>query len=113
MNDEFNSSDVEFGSPENDKRSYLIGQDSIDSIIENSARNRLASKKTVKQLQFGHGAPGTREKQDLWVRRFNSYRQHTLRQDPSVPFTGEDLIRFFDSIISKNESILARYRPFS
>ncbi|KAJ6178691.1 hypothetical protein N7519_009152 [Penicillium mononematosum] len=106
MDDDFNS-DIDFGPPEADKRAYTIGQDSTDAIIQNSAANRLTSKKRVKQLQFGHGAPGTRYSQNLWVRRFNAYRQHSLREDPTVPFTGEDLIRFFDSIIGKNV-ILAR-----
>ncbi|KAJ5522257.1 hypothetical protein N7527_006372 [Penicillium freii] len=99
MDDDFNSSDVDFGPPETDKRGRAVGQESIDQIIQNSAVNRLASKKRVKQLQFGYGAPSYRFAQDLWVRRFNTYRQHTLRQDLTIPFTGEDLIRFFDSVI--------------
>lgn len=102
MDDDFNSSDVDFGPPETDKRGRAVGQESIDQIIQNSAVNRLASKKRVKQLQFGYGAPSYRFAQDLWVRRFNTYRQHTLRQDLTIPFTGEDLIRFFDSVIGKN-----------
>lgn len=74
MDDDFNSSDIEFGPPEVDKRTYVLGQDSINAIIENAAANRLTSKRRVKQLQFGHGAPETRMNQDMWVRRFINYR---------------------------------------
>lgn len=42
------------------------------------------------------------------MRRFNAYRQHTLREDLTTPFTSEDLLRFFDSIIGKNVIITRR-----
>ncbi|CAI7636217.1 unnamed protein product [Penicillium viridicatum] len=99
MDDDFNSSDIDFGPPETNKRGHAVGQESNDQIIQNSAANRLTSKKRVKQLQFGYGAPSFRRSQDLEVRWFNTYRQYTLRQDPTILFTGEDLIRFVDSVI--------------
>ena len=39
--------------------------------------------------------------QQLWVHRFNTFREVTLRKDIHVPFTGDDLLRFLDSIIVK------------
>jgi hypothetical protein len=101
MEDELilNSSDLEFEAPAIDKRNPTAGQASIDAIIANAASDRITSKKTAKQLQFGRGAPGTRDHETLWVRRFEAFREHALKQDITVPFTGEDLLRFFDSII--------------
>lgn len=58
-------------------------------------------KRTVKQLQYGHGAPGTQATQELWVTRFKTFRQITLKQSLDNPFCGDDLIRFFDSLIKR------------
>jgi hypothetical protein len=99
--DDVNSSDVEFEPPEVDKQLSTAGQASIDQIIANATSDRLTSKRRLKQLEFGSGAPDTRYKQSLWVRRFNAFRQHTLKQDLTVPFTGDDIVRFFDTIIGK------------
>ncbi|KAK9315813.1 hypothetical protein V1524DRAFT_414929 [Lipomyces starkeyi] len=77
------------------------GRASIVQIIEASEVGRLTSKRTVKQLQFGHGLPGTRAQQQLLVERFNAFRTHTLKQYLSVPFSGDDILRFSDSIIGK------------
>ncbi|OQE16321.1 hypothetical protein PENFLA_c028G08693 [Penicillium flavigenum] len=74
MDDDFNSSDVDFGPPEADKRGHAVGQESIDQIIQNSAPGLVGE--AVQYLSATH-----------------------LREDPTIPFTGEDLIRFFDSII--------------
>lgn len=63
--------------------------------------DRISSKRTVKQLEFGHGAPGTGALQELWVERFNAFRQHALKKSLDEPFCGDDVLRFFDSIISK------------
>ena len=99
--DILNSSDMEF-EPEPSKRSNRHpGQASIDQIIQAASEDRLTSKRTAKQLEFGRGAPGTRAKQELWVARFNAYRQYTLKKSLSEPFTGDDVLRFFDSIINK------------
>ena len=96
---DFNSSDVEF-SPVKSKRRN-VGQQSIEDIIRDATQDRLESKKTYKQLEFGFGAPGTREKQDLWIQRFEAYREHTLGHDLASPFDGESIARFFDSIMGK------------
>lgn len=95
----FNSSDVEFEVPSVSKQAAYRGQASIDQLVKHAQSDRLTSKRTVKQLQFGHGAPGTRAKQSLWIRRFNAFRQHTLKQSLDTPFTGDDMLRFFDAII--------------
>ncbi|KAJ6103258.1 hypothetical protein N7486_005685 [Penicillium sp. IBT 16267x] len=98
--DDFNSSEIEF-EPSIDKRNNRIGQKSIDAIIAHAPEDRISSKRRLKQLQFGHGAPGTRMHQDLWVRRFQTYREHALGKDPTIPFTGAEIIRFVHSIIDK------------
>jgi hypothetical protein len=100
--DDLNSSDIEFGPPEVSKQTTTTaGQTSIDDIIANAASYRLTSKRRLKQLEFGHGAPSTQYSQSLWVRRFNTFRQHALKQDITIPFTGDDIIRFFDTMIGK------------
>ncbi|KAI3398505.1 hypothetical protein diail_9029 [Diaporthe ilicicola] len=99
---DFNSSDVEFDddpSPELNERLY--GQESIDRMIADAQKDRISSKKTVKQLRFQGVAPKSQSYQSLWTRRFEAFRQHVLQQSPDVPFTGTDMIRFFDSIIGK------------
>jgi hypothetical protein len=68
--DDFNSSDIEYDHPLPKTRPR--GQLSIQKIIENASGDRINSKKAVKQLQFGSGAPGTMSNQDLWVQRFNA-----------------------------------------
>ena len=42
------------------------GRKSIEQMQETAAENRLKSKKTVKQMTFWHGAPGSRMIQSLW-----------------------------------------------
>lgn len=113
---DFNSSDVEFEAAPS-KNTGRPGLASIARIVQDAESDRLTSKRTVKQLQFGRGSPGSRYDQELWVGRFNVFRQVTLHQSLDEPFTGtdvipslykvltdrvgEDLIRFFDTIIDK------------
>lgn len=99
--DDFDSSHIDFGDPDIDPSDLSIGQKSIDTIIANAKEDRIASQRTLKRLQFGHGAPSTRAEQKLWVKRFEAFREHTLGNDPTIPFTGPEVIRFLDSIISK------------
>jgi hypothetical protein len=77
------------------------GQASIDQIVQHAIDDRLSSKRTIKKLQFGYGAPRTIESQTLWIERFNAFRTHTLKQSLDTPFTGDDILRFFDCIIGK------------
>ena len=73
----------------------------VELLIENAETDRITSKRTIKQLQFGHGAPKTPESQSLRVIRFNAFRQHILKQSLKTPFTRDELVRFFDAIIRK------------
>jgi len=98
--DNFNSSDIEF-EPTLVKGQKKRGQRSIQEIIEHAAEDRISSKKAIKSLEFGRGAPGTVQTAQLWVQRFNAFRQSTLRKPIDLPFTGDDLLRFLDVIIGK------------
>lgn len=73
-------------------------------IIDDAISDRLTSKRVTKQLELGHGVDGTRYIQNLWITRFDAYRVHTLHATLSEPFTPDDLMRFFDSMISKIKS---------
>ena len=97
---DFNSSDIEF-EPAPTKGYSNLGNRSIKDIIAHAAEDRISSKKSLKALQFGSGAPGTILTAYRWVERLNAFRQSTLHQNIDRPFTGDDLIRFFDSIIGK------------
>lgn len=108
---DFNSSDLEFEDNPNPARVY--GQASIKRLIQDAERDRIGSKKTVKQLQNQGFAPSTTYAQLLWNQRFKAYRTHVLRQSKDTPFTGDDLIRFFDSIIGKSSHIHIREYPCS
>lgn len=106
---DFNSSDVEFA-PASPKLPTHLGKKSIEKIIEDAGEDRLTSKRTAKQLAFGHGAIGTRLMQSLWVQRFEAFRKHTLKKGSDNPFSGDDLLRFFDSIIRKSLHYLSLSR---
>lgn len=96
-----NSSDLEFEPPPSKTSGRDPGQASIAQIIQNASNDRLTTKRTVKQLQFGCGAPGTRVQQELWVNRFNAFQEFTLKKPLTEPFNGDDLLRFFDSVTGK------------
>jgi len=94
---DFNSSDLEFETPQTERRTR--GQESIDRMIERASEFRISSKRTVKQLQYGSGVPSVREQEDRWIARFESFRRDVLGQVLTTPFTSADLIRFLDIII--------------
>ena len=71
-------------------------------LTENAATNRLSSKKVVKNRRFGRGSPQTRAHQKLWIGRFDDFRRITLRKDLQQPYTGDDLIRFFEIILRES-----------
>ena len=105
----WNSDDLVFSpNPSSKKKRAGAGEKSIQEMLITAVDDRIASKREVKQLEFGRGAPGTQSAQSLWVRRFESFREHTLQQDPTQPYSGDDLIRFFSTIIGKSEEIDAR-----
>lgn len=63
--------------------------------MENAAYDRLSSKRTVKTPCFGHRALGTRQAQDLYVTRFDTFYTCTLKKSLDTPFSGDDLLGFF------------------
>lgn len=67
MNDladlDINSSDFDFEAPTVDKRATFRGQASVTELLKPADSNRRTSKRTVTQLQFGYGAPGTESNQ--------------------------------------------------
>jgi hypothetical protein len=81
------------------KRRYDLGAASIQLMIENRVADRHNSKRTMTQLEFGRGAPGTRNAESLWVNRFENFRVETVGHSLANPFSRDDMIRFFDSII--------------
>lgn len=99
---DFNSSDLEFSDDERVRGPNYRrpGQASIDLMIANAEQDRISSKRAVKKLQFTAAAPSTENEQSLWVNRFNTFREHILNQSTDVPFTGTDMIRFLNTIIS-------------
>ena len=63
---DYDSDELQFSEPECNSKA---GQKSIDQIFERAAEDRISSKRVVKQLQFGRGAPSSRGHQTLWIRR--------------------------------------------
>jgi hypothetical protein len=96
-----NSSDIEFEAAPPKQLCRRPGQASIALIQKYAAEDRINSKRTAQRLQYGRGAPSTRQAQEIWVARFNAFREFTLRKPLNLPFTGDDVLRFFDSIIDK------------
>lgn len=97
--DDFNSSDIEFDEEDDQETRPSFGQASITKLIENAFEDRISTKSELKALKFGHGAPCYRENQLRWAARLEAFRKHTLNQDITTPFTGNDLIRFLSAII--------------
>lgn len=104
---ELDSSDVEWEPPKPKLRRDL-GRESIDSMAATHAEDRLESKRTFKQLQFGSNLPNVRLAQSLWVQRFEDFRKTTLKQDVNKPFNGEDLFRFISVIVGKSSASITR-----
>lgn len=103
---DFDSSDVEWDNEsiapsKNASGDYNPGEASIVAMLADAESDRLKSKKTVKTLEFGHGSPSTISIQALWVNQFNAFRKHTLKHSLEKPFTGDDILRFFNVIIDK------------
>lgn len=102
MDPDFHSSDVEYEPAVSKRKEFeFAGKASIDRMVEDAPKDRVTSKRTVKQLEFGRGAIGTRYQQALWVNRFEHFRKDTLKQSLDVPFTCDDMLRFLDSILGE------------
>ncbi|KAK3617227.1 hypothetical protein LTR56_025441 [Elasticomyces elasticus] len=105
-----NSSDWEFA-PAAPKLRPNLGQSSIDRIIRDATEDRRSSKQVVKQLEFGSGAQSTRDKQSLWLTRFNAFRKETLKQALDAPFKMDDILRFFESVLNKSKLKIMDGKP--
>lgn len=96
-----NSDDWQFENPVDKFAHTRTAERSLQRIVEDGQADRVKSKQALKQLQFGFGSPSHQLKQCLWVRRFEEWRP-TCEQDLDDPFDGDDLTRFFDSILSES-----------
>jgi hypothetical protein len=74
----FNSSDLEF-EPAPANPFSNAGKASIQAIIEHATADGVTSKNFSKQLQFTKGRPGTQYRNTLWFRRFESFREQSLK----------------------------------
>ncbi|TKA38536.1 hypothetical protein B0A54_09471 [Friedmanniomyces endolithicus] len=65
-----NSDDLVFSDPPSSpSRNSRAGEKSIGQICEHAAADRISSKRTVKQLQFGRGVLTSRRYQHLWQKK--------------------------------------------
>ena len=101
MDNFLHSSDLEFEPAPSKASGKNPGLASITQMVADAENHRISSRRTVKQLEFGNETPGTQLVQEMWIGRFNAFRQFTLKQSLDEPFTGDDLIRFFDTILDK------------
>ena len=95
-----NSSDVEL-SPTPVTRFSNVDQKSIDKILDNALKDRISSKKEVKELAFTLGRPSTQYQHALWMRRLQTYRSETLGVHLKSPTTCHEIEQFLTSIIDK------------
>ncbi|KFZ16943.1 hypothetical protein V501_01982 [Pseudogymnoascus sp. VKM F-4519 (FW-2642)] len=98
--DGYNSSDVDFGPPPLNPFANA-GKASIEAIIQSATEDRLTSKRFSKNLRFSRGRKTTQYRNDLWFRRFATFRQFTLRVQQDDTPTGEQLERFLETIVKK------------
>jgi hypothetical protein len=74
--DPFNSSDLELS--EEDYSGPHIGKRAIASIVSQSAKDRIESKKSLKALKDVGNAPGTTHQRQYWLELFKQYAAVTL-----------------------------------
>lgn len=108
--EDFDSSDIELDEPVSQGPRPRYGQASIAKLLENAVEERIASKKALKSLTYGRGAPTALESQRRWAARLEAFRSAVLNQDIKTPFTGDDLLRFYDSIIGEPFTPAIRHR---
>ncbi|KAL8930231.1 MAG: hypothetical protein Q9208_000848 [Pyrenodesmia sp. 3 TL-2023] len=102
--DDFNSSDLELGDvdeavPAN--RWANTGKASVDKILDSKLEDRVQTKKSSKQLGYANVNLKSEANVCLWINRVQSFREHTLGQDPKTPPTGMDFERFLEAIVPK------------
>lgn len=71
VDDDFNSSDLEFEAPANPYSRAVA--DIIDAIIISAAGDRISSKKTSKTLTLHESSPKTEYLTALWYNRFTAF----------------------------------------
>lgn len=79
--EDVNSSDFEFEeTPATNSNLFAqAGKASIEAIINNAVQDRYNSKKISKQLTFVKGSKKTQYINNLWYRRMQAFREHTLK----------------------------------
>jgi hypothetical protein len=103
--EDYNSGDEDYG-PRRPWENDTAGQRSIGKIYQFGPEDRMKSKRVVMTLDFRHGSPSTQRTQTLWIRRFDAFRR-AIGQSTEQPFCGDDLIRFFFSILDKMDKAFA------
>jgi hypothetical protein len=78
MDDDFNSSDVEFDGPPPNPWAKA-GAASIQEMLDHAIEDRLASKKASKALTLQAENPKTEYQDSLWLNRFHPFRTGTLK----------------------------------
>lgn len=78
MDEEYDSSDLEFEPPQNPFAS--AGLESIEAIINNAAEDRVNSKKTTKELAFVEASKKTEYLSYLWYNRLIAFRVNSIKK---------------------------------
>jgi hypothetical protein len=78
MEDDYDSSDLEFETPANPFAS--AGLKSIEEIVKHAAEDRLSSKRATKQLVFVEASKKTEYLTYLWYNRFIAFRKNDLKK---------------------------------
>ena len=76
--DLFNSSDIEI--PESENPHAHRGMQSIERKKATAFDDRVTSKILSKGLTHSSGAPGTIIARSTWIKRFNSFREYSLKK---------------------------------
>ncbi|KAL1868207.1 hypothetical protein Plec18167_008401 [Paecilomyces lecythidis] len=96
MEEDFNSSDLEFEAPA--EKFPRAGFASIQKMQENKFEDRARTKMELKTLTDQRGAPGTQYSRNLVMKRFDAFRE-TSENPPDGPPTGDEVIRFVDTLV--------------
>ncbi|KFY59512.1 hypothetical protein V496_05667, partial [Pseudogymnoascus sp. VKM F-4515 (FW-2607)] len=99
MDDEYDSSDLEFEPPPNPFES--AGLESIEAIINNAAEDRVTSKKITKELIFVEASKKTEYLTYLWYNRFVAFRVNSIKKSLDNTPSMDELERFLCSIVSR------------
>lgn len=112
----FNSSDAEFEDGLRPSKFPNTGKRSTDSMLNSITEDRLGSKRRMKYLTDQRGVSHVQYSKEMWARRLESFRLHTLgdeyvafipsrvaytKRDSSIAVvpTGRTIERFVDTII--------------